>query len=267
MSFTGVRFEGKGVVVTGASRGIGAATARLFAERGAKVALLARSTGDIEAVAGEIGRAGGVALAIGCDMTRYAEVEAAITAARERFGGVDVLVNNAGLIDPIAKLADSDPEAWNAVLDVNLKGVYHAIRAALPVMLERERSADDPAVICNISSLAATVALEGWSHYCASKAGVLSLTRCVHEEYGTRHIRAVGLSPGTVRTGMQVSIKASGLNPISALDTSDHIPPEWPAEAIAWLCGPKGAEHAGTDFSIKTIAGREAVGLPLHGAK
>ena len=260
-------FEGRVALVTGASRGIGEASARRFAAEGAAVVLVARSASDIERVAGEIVDAGGRATAVACDIARHADVEAAVGRCREAYGRLDVVVNNAGLIDPIARLADSDPDAWGAVIDVNLKGVYHVLRAALPLMLEAPRSEAEPATVVNISSLAATVALEGWSHYCASKAAVLSLTRSVHEEYAGRGIRAVGLSPGTVRTGMQVSIKASGLNPISELDPSAHIPPEWPARAVAWLCGPEGAEFAGTDFSIKTIEGRRRVGLPLDGAK
>ena len=243
-------------IVTGASRGIGAAAARELASRGAAVVLLARTAHDIDAIAAGIRDAGGRAEAVTCDVARYADVEAAVARTLDAFGRVDVLVNNAGLIDPIARLDESDPEAWGRVVDVNLKGVYHGIRAVLPPMLERGAG-----TIVNLSSGAATGALEGWSHYCATKAAVLSLTRCVHEEHAGHGIRCVGLSPGTVATDMQVSIRGSGINPVSRLDPSAHIPAEWPARAIAWLCTDASADLAGTDFSIKTEEGRRRAGL------
>jgi len=114
----------------------------------------------------------------------------------------------------------------------------------------------------NISSGAATSALEGWSHYCSTKAAVLSLTRCADKEYRDAGVRVVGLSPGTVATEMQVAIKASGLNPVSQLDPSAHIPPEWAARAVVWLCTDTANDLAGVDFSLKDAAGRARVGLP-----
>ena len=248
--------EGKAAVVTGASRGIGAATAEELARRGVAVVLAARSGGEIEALAQQIREAGGKASAIACDVSRYADVAAAVDHCRSAFGSLDILVNNAGVIDPIARLAESDPDGWDSVVDINVKGVYHGLRAAIPVM-----QAQGGGVIVNISSGAATSALEGWSHYCATKAAVLMLTRCVDKEYRDKGIRVVGLSPGTVATEMQVSIKASGINPVSRLDPSVHIPPEWPARAVAWLCTNAAREFDGGDFSLKSEDGRRRVGL------
>ncbi len=249
-------FEGKAAIVTGASRGIGRATAEELSRLGAAVVLASRSTNSVRAAAEAIELAGGRAEAIACDVTRYDDVAAMAERCRDRFGSLDILVNNAGLIEPIARLADSDPTAWGKVVETNYLGVYHGLRAALPLMVEQGGG-----VVVNISSGAATSALEGWSHYCSSKAAVLSLTRCADKEYRERGIRVVGLSPGTVATDMQSAIKASGINPVSKLDPSDHIPPEWAARAIAWLCSEKGAEFAGSDFSIKTEEGRRLVGL------
>jgi 3-oxoacyl-[acyl-carrier protein] reductase len=249
--------ENKTVVITGASRGIGEAAARHLASLGAHVVLAARSAGDIERIAKEIETAGGTATAMTCDVARQEDVKALIARAVELYGGLDVLVNNAGLIDPIARLADSDPDAWSQVVDVNVKGVYYGLRHAIPEMTARGGG-----TIINISSGAATGALEGWSHYCSTKAAVLSLTRCTDKEYRGEGIRMIGLSPGTVKTEMQVAIKASGLNPVSQLDPAVHIPPEWVAQAIAYLCGPGGDAYLGTDFSLKTNEGRAAVGLP-----
>ena len=142
-------------------------------------------------------------------------LNAAIYKCVAEFGRLDILVNNAGVIDPIARIADSDPRQWDQVVDINVKGVYHGLRAAIPVM-----EAQGSGVIVNLSSGAANGALEGWSHYCATKAAVLSLTRCADKECRENGIRVVGLSPGTVATDMQVSIKASGINPVSQLDPS-----------------------------------------------
>ncbi|MFN3615307.1 MAG: SDR family oxidoreductase, partial [Rubrimonas sp.] len=136
------------------------------------------------------------------------------------------------------------------------KGVFHGLRAALPGMIARGSG-----VVVNISSGAATSALEGWSAYCAGKAGVLMLTRAAQLEAGAAGVRVVGLSPGTVATDMQRVIKASGVNRVSELDWSDHIPAEWPAQAVVWLCGPDAAEFAGGDVSLRDPDIRRRVGL------
>lgn len=216
---------GKSAIITGASRGLGAATARNFASNGVSVVLAARSLEAIEAIALEIRKAGGAAEAIACDVGKYDDVSDAINRCLEVFGRLDILVNNAGIIEPIAKLAESNPAHWDHVVDVNYKGVYHGLRAAIPVM-QRQAAG----VVVNISSGAATRALEGWSHYCSTKAAVSSLTRWADEEYQDSGIRVVGLNPGPVATDMQVAIRASGINPISQLKPSSHIPPEWAAE-------------------------------------
>ncbi len=251
----------KTALVTGASRGIGEAIARHFAAEGAKVVLMARNGDALETIVGEIRQAGGQAVAVQGDVSRYADLATAVETARARFGGLDVLINNAGVIEPIAYLGDSDPEAWDAIVDINLKGVYHGLRAAIPVLL-----AGGGGTIINISSGAATGVLEGWSHYCATKAAVLSLTGCAAREYGDRGIRVVGISPGTVATEMQVAIRKSGINRVSRLDPEVHIPPLWVAKAAAFLCGEGGAAFAGTDFSLKSDEGRKLVGLPAPDA-
>ncbi|MEM1038280.1 MAG: SDR family oxidoreductase [Pseudomonadota bacterium] len=245
--------QGKTVFITGASRGIGEAAARRFVALGANVVLTARSEKALQALAAELGSQ---ALAVPCDVADYASVKAAISEAVAHFGRLDVLVNNAGVIDPIARLDESDPSEWGKVVDINFKGVYHCLHVALSHMCKQANG-----VIINISSGAATGALEGWSHYCSTKAAVLSLTRCVHKEYAQHGIRCLGLSPGTVATEMQVSIKASGVNPVSQLDWETHISPEWVGEAIAWLTTDAAQEYDGGDFSLKTEEGRRAVGL------
>jgi 3-oxoacyl-[acyl-carrier protein] reductase len=254
---TDINLAGQTAIVTGASRGIGEATARRLAAAGASVVLIARSGSAIEAIAGAIGPQ---ALPLRCDVSDWECVRWAMERALDRFGQIDILVNNAGVIDPINRIADADPEGWGRAVDINLKGVFHCTRAALPAMKRAKRG-----TIINISSGAATSALEGWSHYSATKAAVLMLTACVHNEEAANGIRCVGLSPGTVATELQRQIKAAGLNPVSRLAWSDHIPTAWAAEAVCWLTSDPARVHDGGDFSIKTDAGRAAVGLPRLG--
>ena len=245
--------NGKTVMITGASRGIGEAAAREFAAAGARVVLTARGAEAIERIAGEIGAG---ALAVPCDVSRYADIEAAVAAAREAFGPVDILINNAGAVEPISHLATSDPEGWGHVIDINLKGVYYGMRAVLPEMIARGGG-----TILTISSGAAHNPVEAWSHYCASKAGAAMLTRMVDKENREDGIRAIGLSPGTVATEMQREIKASGINPISKLDWSDHIPPEWPAKTLLWMCSADADGFVGEEISLREETIRRRVGL------
>jgi len=245
-------FSGKSVIVTGASRGIGAATARAFARDGAKVMLSARSGAAIETIAAEVVADGGVAEAQRCDVADWADVSKLVAKTNAAFGGVDFLINNAGVIDPISPLASSDPNAWAHAADINFKGVYFGMRAVLPIMKQ--------GVIVNISSGAATSPLEGWSHYCSSKAAAAMLTRCADRE-APEGVRVVGLSPGTVATEMQVKIKASGVNPVSQLDPSVHIPAEWVARAILWLCSEDAVAFRGEDVSLRDEDIRKRIGL------
>jgi NAD(P)-dependent dehydrogenase (short-subunit alcohol dehydrogenase family) len=115
--------------------------------------------------------------------------------------------------------------------------------------------------IINISSGAAHGPVEGWSAYCSSKAGVYMLTRAADLECRDKGLRIMGLSPGTVATQMQREIKASGINPISQLDWSVHIPPEWPARTLLWMCSAQADAYLGTDISLREDAIRAKVGL------
>lgn len=248
--------KGKTALVTGASRGIGQAAALVLAEAGVKTVLAARSGAEMGATIADIVAKGGVAEAIQTDVADFAAMEKAVHFCFSRFGGLDILVNNAGMIEPIAPLAEGDPGEWGRLIDVNLKGLYHGMRAALPIMLRQGSG-----VIVNISSGAATNALEGWSAYCASKAAALMLTRSGHKEYADSGVRVVGLSPGTVATEMQRLIKASGVNPVAQLDWSDHISPEWAGRAVAYLCTEAARDYDGGDMRLRDEEARKRVGL------
>jgi len=244
---------GKCILITGASKGIGAAAARVFAAAGANVALVARNRDAIADLAGEIGPS---AIAIPCDVSRYWEMEAAVEACHTAFGQLDVLINNAGVIAPISMLADADPDAWGHAIDINLKGVFNGMRTALPGMMARGSG-----TIITVSSGAAHNALEGWSAYCASKAGAAMLTRSADLEARGAGVRVMGLSPGTVATDMQREIKASGVNAVAALDWSEHIPADWPARALMWMCGPEAGDVAGQEISLRDPDIRRRAGL------
>jgi len=251
-----LEMNGKTVLITGASRGIGEASARYLAAQGANVVLAARSGDALAELARDIGPR---ALGVTCDVADWGQASDAVTRATEAFGGVDILVNNAGLIDPIARIEDADPLAWGKVVDVNVKGPFHMLRAVVPGMVARGSG-----LVINISSGAATSALEGWSHYCATKAALLSLTRTAHKELSPKGVNVIGLSPGTVATDMQRAIKASGINPVSQIAWERHIPADWVAQAIGWLTTEAARAHDGGDFSLKTDEGRKAVGLPVE---
>lgn len=241
---------GKSVLITGASRGIGAAAARLFTQAGAKVGLAGRPSDGLRAVAAETGAA-----LIACDVADHTQVTAAVRTMVSTHGGLDVMINNAGVIDPISLITDADPEAWGRQIDVNLKGVFYGMRAALPVMQKAGGG-----TIITVGSGAAYNALEGWSGYCASKAGALMMTKAAHVEAG-RTVRVLSLSPGTVATDMQRGIKASGMNPVSQLDWEDHVPAEWPAKALMWMCTADADEYRGGEVSLRDPELRTKLGL------
>ncbi|MDC0737911.1 SDR family NAD(P)-dependent oxidoreductase [Cognatishimia sp. SS12] len=248
-----MEMTGKTVLITGASRGIGAAAARVFADAGANVALMARSAGAITELAADIGP---TARAISGDVSSFADMSAAVDICIDQFGGLDVLINNAGVLEPICHLLDAEPDAWGNVLDVNTKGVFNGMRAAVPQMLRAGGG-----TVLTIGSGAASTPYEGWSAYCASKAATLMLTRALHAEEGAKGIRAISLSPGTVATQMQRDIKASGINPVSDLAWEDHVPPEWPAKALLWMCSPEADGLLGQEISLRSPELRQRLGL------
>jgi NAD(P)-dependent dehydrogenase (short-subunit alcohol dehydrogenase family) len=237
------------VVITGASRGIGAAAACCFADAGARVVAVARDGEAVRRLAAEIGRG---AEGYACDVTDLG----ALTAIVDRVGPVDVLVNNAAILGPLAPMTEADPEEWARTITINLTGAWHGMRAVLPGMV-----AKGGGTVITVSSGAAHHAIEGWSAYCASKAGVAMLTESLHLEYGGKGIRALGISPGTVATDMQRTIKKSGIGPVAKLEWSDHVPPEWPARALVWMCSADADEFAGTEISLRQDAIRQRVGL------
>ncbi len=190
------------LIITGASRGLGAAVARLAAEMGANLVLNARSADELAGVAHRIEEAGGQAIAVPGDVSEQAEGNRLVERAIERFGRLDGLVNNAGIIQPIASVATSDIAAWERTQRVNVIAPLMLIQAALPHL-----RASGGRVI-NVSSGAATSAISGWSAYCASKAALNQLTAVLAREESA--ITALALRPGLVDTEMQADIRREG---------------------------------------------------------
>ena len=248
----------KRVLITGGNSGIGFCTAEQLAGRGAEVILACRDQTKGQAAVAKIKNAHPQAKVrlFALDLADLEQVRDCAAELYQELGHIDVLINNAGVIEPISHLAASDPDEWSQVIDINLKGVYNGMRAVLPVM----KNAGGGSIL-TISSGAAHHAIEAWSHYCASKAAVNMMGRSIHLEEAANGIRAIGLSPGTVATQMQREIKASGVNPVSELAWEDHIPADWPARALLWMCSADADTYCGEEISLRDEGIRKTIGL------
>jgi 3-oxoacyl-[acyl-carrier protein] reductase len=247
------------IIVTGASRGIGAATALELAARGAKVVLAARSLEPVQKLAEAILSQKGEVLALACDVTDYQAVENVVKRALEHFGKITALINNAGIIEPIVRLEDSDARDWAHAINVNLVGAYNAVRAVLPQFYKQDKG-----VIVNLSSGAARLALEGWSAYCASKAGLAMLTKSIALEAEGRGVRVYGFAPGLVDTDMQGLIRTSGINEVSRLPREKLSSPKDATIAMTWLCANSPHDLNGQELDIRDAALRQRIGLEVN---
>ena len=245
--------DGEIAIVTGGGRGIGAACAAALAEAGARVIVTARVLEDAERVAARI--EGGLALA--CDVCVPEAIEALVAEVERRLTMPTILINNAATIGPIGRLDTLDPLAFSANIATTLTGAALMARAVLPGMLARGHG-----TIVNLSSGAAHHPLEGWTAYCAAKAGLAMVTRMLALEYGAAGIRVFGFAPGIVDTAMQAEIRASAINPVSRLPRAMLADPAMPADAIARLCGPAGDAFAGQEIDLRDAVLRAGLGLP-----
>jgi NADP-dependent 3-hydroxy acid dehydrogenase YdfG len=194
------KLTGTVALVTGASSGIGAATARELAEHGASVALVARRKDRLEDLAAGIEKAGGTALVVAADITDRNQADGAVEQVVERFGRLDTLVNNAGLM-LLGPVVGADAEEWDRMIAVNLQGLLYTTRAALPHLLRAaEQGPRRVADIVNISSQAGRVASKGYGVYNLTKFGVNGFTESLRQELAQRHVRVGVLEPGAVET-------------------------------------------------------------------
>jgi meso-butanediol dehydrogenase/(S,S)-butanediol dehydrogenase/diacetyl reductase len=182
-------------IVTGAATGIGRATALAFARDGYAVALIGRRAAPLEQLAVQLRESGEDAIAFPADVASPEELAAAIDATVERFGGIDALVNNAGVGDS-GPLLEESLEQWEETLRINLTGAFLATKLALPHLIERRGA------VVNVASVNGVLAGPGWTSYCVSKAGLIMLAKCVAGDYGRQGIRANAVCPGWVRTPM-----------------------------------------------------------------
>ena len=217
----------KVVLITGASSGIGEATARHLASMGHQPVLGARRTDRITAIAQEIRQAGGQALALELDVTDLESVRAFVGAAHRQFGRVDVLVNNAGVM-PLSFLAELRIDEWNQMIDVNLRGVLHGIAAALPIMREQKSGH-----IINVASVSAHRVDPTAAVYCATKFAVRALSEGLRQE--SKDLRVTVVSPGLTRTELFDGIAAPQVQ-AGARDMLEQssIPPSAIAQAIGF---------------------------------
>lgn len=201
------RFEGKTVAVTGGGGGIGGATCRRFAAEGAKVAVLDRDPVAAEKVAAGIRDSGGQALALACDITDRAGIDAAIARVSAELGPIDVLVNNAGW-DVFLPFTKTTPEQWERLIAINLVGALHMHHAVLPGMVERRRGR-----IVNIASDAARVGSSGEAVYAACKGGLVSFSKTLAREHARHGITVNVVCPGPTDTALFADYKQGAGNP------------------------------------------------------
>ena len=192
-----MKLDGRVAVITGAGRGIGRAIALAYAREGARLALAARSDSELEEVVSEVSGMGAEAVAIRTDVTSQIATGRLARRTVERFGRIDVLVNNAGISGPIGPLQENDIEDWVNTVNVNLTGTFLVCRAVIPVMLEQGSGK-----IINLSGAGVANAWSNMSAYCASKAAVVRMTEVLAQELEDKGITVNALGPGSVHTSM-----------------------------------------------------------------
>jgi NAD(P)-dependent dehydrogenase (short-subunit alcohol dehydrogenase family) len=226
--------DGRSVIVTGASSGIGRAAALAFAAEGAKVLVADLNAEGAQTVVKEIEEAGGIAVAVTGDLSDQAVVDQVAETAVERFGGVDVLVNNAGIMDRMSALADVDDAEWERVIRVNLTAPFLLTRAVLPHMLAAGKGA-----VVNTASEAGLRGSAAGAAYTASKHGVVGLTKSLAVMYRKQGIRANAIAPGGTQTGIVVDADRAAHGPAALgphfVNVGKLAQPEEQAAAIVFL--------------------------------
>ncbi len=200
--------QGKTAIVTGASSGIGRATARLFAREGARVVVTARRRAELDTLVSEIETRGGEAVAIAGDIREEATAKALVETALDRFGGLDIAFDNAGMVGETAGIDTLSPEDWHATLDTNLTGAFLCAKHQLPAMAQRGGGS----LILTSSFVGYTAGMPGMAAYAASKAGMIGLMKVLAVEYGAKGVRVNALLPGGTDTPASVT-NAPGATP------------------------------------------------------
>lgn len=255
-------FTGKVVVITGAAGGIGQAAARAFAKAGGKLVLVDRDAAAGEEASQVIRRQGGEARFVAADVTRSAEVEAYVKAALDAHGRIDCFFNNAGIEGKVAATAEHDEAAFDAVIAVNVKGVFLGLRHVLPVMLRQKQGA-----VVNTASVAGIVGTPGMAAYAASKHAVIGLTKVAAGEVARDGVRVNAVCPGPIDTRMIHSLEhqidaadpaAVGRRYQSAIPAGRYGTAEEIANVVLFLCSEEAAYVSGAQWVVD--GARTAVG-------
>jgi NAD(P)-dependent dehydrogenase (short-subunit alcohol dehydrogenase family) len=234
------RFAGKVAFITGASSGIGRATALAFAAEGASVVASANAEADLHETARLIAEQGGRALPLVCDVARSDDVAAAVAATVQEFGRLDIAFNNAGVEQPPMPLHETGDDEWDRIVNINLRGVFYGMKHQIPAMV-----ATGGGAIVNTSSGAGVIGIAGQAAYAASKHGVIGLTRAAALDYAAAGVRINAVCPGIIDTPMMDRFSGGteegrqrvvGQEPVGRMGRPEEI-----ASAVLWLCSDPGA--------------------------
>jgi NAD(P)-dependent dehydrogenase (short-subunit alcohol dehydrogenase family) len=236
--------ENKVAIITGAGSGIGKATALLFAKEGAKVVISDINEKDGNIAVDEIKKAAGEAFFVKADSSKPEDNEALVKQAIEKYGSIDIAVNNAGIGGPLGVTGEYPIDGWQKVIDINLSGVFYGLRYQIPAMKEKGGS------IVNVASILGNAATKFSPAYVAAKHGVVGLTKAAALEYADKKIRINAVGPGYIKTPLvtksldEAALNALvGLHPIGRLGESEEI-----AELILWLASSKSSFVTGAYY-------------------
>lgn len=253
---------GKVAIVTGASRGIGAAIAEALAEAGARVVLTSRKQESVEAVASQIRRHGGEALAVAAHTGDDAAVETLVRRTVETYGGVDILVNNAATNPHFGPVLTAEESHWDKTFDINVKGYLRIIKACVPSMQARGGGK-----VINMASIAGKIPQPGMGVYCVTKAGVIMLTEVLAAELAAANIQVNAIAPGFVKTKFSATIwsnEAMNTAVLAGIPQQRMAEPAEIAGIALYLAAP--ASNFTTGATI-LVDGGQAVGSPLYNAQ